>query len=131
MSCLTTPEQQDFSSVTVHNGNDRIGVVTLRGWWNDTLCRETKAVLREVLAARPAGLIIDLTTLHDADARSVPVWTRARLTGADIFPRVTLALCVETESSLARRLRPMSGHGFLPVFARVWQARVALASRAD
>ena len=109
-----------------YSGDARIVVLTVSGIWDEGLGREMAVELRQILAGRPIALIIDLTPLHDIDARSVPVWTRAQYVGMDIRPCVMVALCAGPESPLADQLQRLTGRGVLPVYAKVRQARVAL-----
>jgi hypothetical protein len=115
--------------ITVRSAGDGVIIVlTIRGTWDLALLSETFAVLQVCLAAHPAGLIIDLTALHDDDARSVPAWTSLRYLGADMHPPALVALCVPPEAVLAHRLQQIGTHRFLPVYAKVHQARTALDS---
>lgn len=117
--------------IAVHGGDDgRIVVLSVRGAWDAALRRETFVVLRRCLAARPAGLIIDLTALQDHGATSARIWTRIRLVGAGIRPPVAVALCVRPEAALADRLQlTVRTDRLLPVYARPHQARAALHNR--
>jgi hypothetical protein len=113
--------------ITVRSAGDgAIIVLTVRGTWDLALLSETFTVLQVCVAAHPAGLILDLTTLHDDDARSVPALTRLRYLGADMHPPVLVALCVPPEAVLAHRLQQIGTNRFLPIYATVHQARTAL-----
>jgi anti-sigma regulatory factor (Ser/Thr protein kinase) len=119
-----------LTAITVQTvGDGPIIVMTVCGTWDAPLDREAFAVLRECLALRPAGLIIDLTALHDANADSIPVWMNARRRGADMQPPVPVALCVSPLGNLGDRLQSRGAHRFLPVYAKVRQAHVALHGR--
>src|SRR4029453_7795192 len=73
--------------ITVRSAGDgAIIVLTVRGTWDLALLSETFTVLQVCLAAHPAGLILDLTALHDDDARSVPAWTKPSLPGRGHAP---------------------------------------------
>lgn len=103
-----------------------IVVLTAAGSWDLPMHHQGATVLRECLAARPARLIIDLTTLHDPHAQSLPLWAGARLIGADIRPQVPVALCVDPQADLADLLQRRTTHDVLPVYATVRQAQVAM-----
>jgi len=115
------------AGITVHSAGDgAIIVLTIHGIWDPALRSETFTVLRNCLAAHPAGLIIDLTALHDDDGRSMPAWTNTRSVGADMHPPALVALCVPPESILADRLQHLGTNRFPPVYAKLRQARTAL-----
>jgi hypothetical protein len=117
----------DPALITVRSAGDgAIIVLTIRGTWDLALLSETFTVLRGCLAAQPAGLIIDLTALRDDDARSVLAWTSLRYVGADMHPPALVALCVPPEVVLAHRLQQIGTKRFLPVYAKLHQARTAL-----
>jgi hypothetical protein len=118
------------AAITVRSVADgAIIVLTVRGTWDLALRSETFTVLRGCLAAHPAGLIIDLTALHDPDASSVPAWTGTWKLGANMHPRALVALCVPPEAVLAHRLQQVATNRFLPVYAKLHQARTALDNR--
>jgi hypothetical protein len=130
MSQRVIPNASVPASITVHSAGDgAIIVLTVRGTWDVALRSETFTVLRGCLAAHPAGLIIDLTALHDVDARSEPAWTSTRNLGADMHPPALVALCVSPDAVLADRLQQIGTHRFLPVYAKLHQARTALDYR--
>jgi anti-sigma regulatory factor (Ser/Thr protein kinase) len=106
-----------------------VTVLAVRGTWNRRLWRETSIVLRKCLAQHPAALIVDLTALDDQAATSVPTWLVAQGAAAGMVPPVRMALCISPELVLADRLQRLGARRFLPVFAKVRQARVAVQSR--
>jgi hypothetical protein len=130
MSQRVVPNPSVPAAITVHSAGDgAIIVLTVRGAWDLALRSETFTVLRACLAAHPAGLIIDLTGLHDVDGRSEPAWTSTRNIGADMHPPALVALCVSPDGTLADRLQQIGTHRFLPVYAKLQQARTALDYR--
>jgi anti-sigma regulatory factor (Ser/Thr protein kinase) len=106
-----------------------VAVLAVRGAWDRRLWRETSITLRKCLAQHPAALIVDLTALDDRAATSVPTWLVAQGAAAGMVPPVQMALCVSPGLVLADRLQRLGARRFLPVFAKVRQARVAVQSR--
>ncbi|MET0416245.1 MAG: ATP-binding protein [Actinoplanes sp.] len=116
--------------VTVYRDVDPpVDVVTVRGAWNDQLAQRVLDVLAKCFATHPAALIIELSALDDAPARSLPTWLTAQRRGAKMRPVVPVALCASADNPLALRLQQLGSRRFLPVYARVRQARVAIAGR--
>jgi anti-sigma regulatory factor (Ser/Thr protein kinase) len=101
----------------------------VRGAWNRTVWIEVSIALRKCFAEHPAALIVDLTELDDGDAVSAPTWITAQGVAAGMEPPVRMALAVPPELVLADRLQRLGVRRFLPVFAKVRQARVAVESR--
>ena len=106
-----------------------VALLTIRGAWNTTLSQATIDTLRKRLAEHPEALIVDLSGLDDPTAASAPTWLTARRTAAHMDPPVQLALCVPPELPLADRLQRLGARKYLPIYARVRQARVAIAGR--
>jgi anti-sigma regulatory factor (Ser/Thr protein kinase) len=106
-----------------------VEVVTVRGVWTMSLRQRVCDTLTKCFAAHPAGLIIDLSALDDPLAASLPTWLTAQRQGAGRYPPVPVALCASADNPLAHRLQQVGSRRFLPVFARVRQARVAIADR--
>jgi anti-sigma regulatory factor (Ser/Thr protein kinase) len=106
-----------------------VTVLAVRGTWNRRLWRETSIVLRKCLAQHPAALIVDLTALDDQAATSAPTWLVAQGAAAGMAPPVRMALCISPDLTLADRLQRLGARRFLPVFAKVRQARVAVEGR--
>jgi hypothetical protein len=118
------------AAITVRSvGDGAVLVLTISGTWDVALRVETFTVLQSCLDAHPAALLIDLTALHDGDARSAAAWTGTRTLGADMHPPTLVALCIPPEALLAHRLQHSGGHRFLPVYAKLHQARTALDNR--
>ncbi|WP_127498195.1 ATP-binding protein [Actinoplanes solisilvae] len=104
-------------------------LLTVRGQWDRALWELSSERLSRCLAEHPEALIADLTELDDPAARSAPRWAAARRDAAGMTPPVQLALCIPPELPLADRMQRLGAAGFLPVYARVRQARVAIAGR--
>ena len=107
--------------------DSEITVVSVRGLWDRPLWRQVSLTLRKCLTEHPGALVVDLAGLDDAAGRSMPTWLHARDQGAGMDPPVAVALCVPDGTALARRLQRADVGRFLPVFAEVGQARMALA----
>ncbi|GIE83632.1 ATP-binding protein [Actinoplanes regularis] len=106
-----------------------VSLLTVHGPWDDQLRRETSVSLRRCFAEHPDALIVDLSRLLDPGSESAPTWTSARSVAAALRPPVQLALCVPPELPLAGRMQGLDAGRFLPVYAKVRQARVAVAGR--
>ena len=122
----------DGAPAAVTVGSDfeaEVTVLTVRGRWTSLLWRQAAAASRKCFTEHPSGLIIDLSGLDDTNGRSVPMWLNAQRVGARMEPCVPVALCVPPELGLAHRLQHSGTDRYLPVYAKVRQARVALASR--
>ncbi len=116
--------------ITVYRDVDPpVEVVTVRGAWTPQLGQRVLDTLTRCFAAHPAGMIIELSALDDPAARSLPTWLTAQRHGAGLRPSVPVALCASADNPLAHRLQQLGSRRFLPVFARVRQARVAIADR--
>jgi len=72
---------------------------------------------------------VDLTELDDPATGSALAWVTAQRNAAAMEPPVQIALCVPPDLPLADRLQRLGARRFLPVYAKVRQARVAIASR--
>jgi hypothetical protein len=106
-----------------------VALLTVSGTWDRSLWQDSAQMLRKCLAEHPEALIVDLTDLDDPQARSAPTWMAARNTAAEMEPPVQLALCVPPQLPLADKMQRLGARRFLPVYAKVRQARVAIASR--
>ena len=106
-----------------------VSLLTVRGPWDAQLRLSASASLRRCFTDHPDGLIVDLSGLIDPHSESAPTWTTARRFAADLHPPVHMALCVPPGLPLADRMQGLSAGRFLPVYAKVGQARVALAGR--
>ncbi|MEV6298110.1 ATP-binding protein [Actinoplanes sp. NPDC051861] len=126
-------EQDDTEqSVTIRadDGEDAaVSVLTVRGSWDAQLRLNASATLRRCFTEHPDGLIVDLSGLLDPHSESAPTWMTARHAAAGLEPPVHLALCVPPELPLADRMQGLDAGRFLPIYAKVGQARVALAGR--
>jgi anti-sigma regulatory factor (Ser/Thr protein kinase) len=106
-----------------------VSLLTVRGPWDDELRRSASVSLRRCFTDHPDALIVDLSRLRDPRSESVPTWSTARSVAAALQPPMQLALCVPPELPLADRMQGLGAGRFLPVYARVRQARVAVAGR--
>jgi anti-sigma regulatory factor (Ser/Thr protein kinase) len=105
-----------------------IAVLSVRGSWGTPLWHDASLALRKAYAEHPESLILDLTALDDPLTDSAPTWMAAQGRAAAQDPPIRLALCVSPDHVLAHRLQSLGVRRFLPVYARVQQARIALAS---
>ncbi|MGK5679298.1 ATP-binding protein [Actinoplanes sp. URMC 104] len=104
-------------------------LLSVRGRWDRDLWKSTTERLHKCLTEHPEALIVDLTGLDDPTGASAPTWMTAQQTAAAMMPPVQLALCIPPEQPLADRMQRLGARRYLPVYARVRQARVAIASR--
>jgi anti-sigma regulatory factor (Ser/Thr protein kinase) len=116
--------------ITVERDIDAdVTTLRVRGPWNPRLWSATSGKLRKCFAQHPTGLIVDLSALQDEGAASVATWMTAQRVAAQMTPVVQMAMCVPPSLTLADRLQRLGARKYLPVYASVRQARVALASR--
>jgi anti-sigma regulatory factor (Ser/Thr protein kinase) len=106
-----------------------IMTLSIRGNWNPRLWSATSVGLRKCFAEHPRGLIVDLTDLTDDAAVSVATWMTAQRVAAQMTPPVQMAMCVPPALTVADRLQRLGARKYLPVYATVRQARVAMESR--
>ncbi|GAA0542742.1 hypothetical protein GCM10010172_25260 [Paractinoplanes ferrugineus] len=106
-----------------------VALLSVRGAWDRTLRERATTTLNECLAGHPEAMILDLSGLDDARCESATTWLAARSSAAALRPSVQLALCIPADLPLADRMQRSAGQGHLPVYAKVRQARVAIASR--
>jgi anti-sigma regulatory factor (Ser/Thr protein kinase) len=117
-------------SVSVETDIDAaVTLMTLRGRWDRPLWSAATTALHACLAEHPEALIVDLTELDDPATGSALAWVTAQRNAAAMEPPVQIALCVPPELPLADRLQRLGTRRFLPVYAKVRQARVAIAGR--
>jgi anti-sigma regulatory factor (Ser/Thr protein kinase) len=106
-----------------------VSLLTVQGAWDDRLCYTASASLRRCFTEHPDALIVDLSGLLDPRSESAPIWVTAQHAAAALEPPMPLALCVPPDLPLADRMQGLGAGRFLPVYAKVRQARVALAGR--
>ncbi|MET0418146.1 MAG: ATP-binding protein [Actinoplanes sp.] len=106
-----------------------VAQVTVRGRWDRPLWGAATSAVQKCLTEHPEALIVDLTDLDDPDAHSAPTWVRTRRNAVSMEPPVQVALCVPPHLPLADRMQRLGARRFLPVYAKVRQARVAIAGR--
>lgn len=106
-----------------------VTVMTVRGTWDAMLCRTTTAAVQDCLTAHPEALIIELSGLDDPRTESAPTWVAAQRAAAELDPPLQLALCVPPDLPLADRMQHLGARRYLPIYAKVRQARVAIAGR--
>jgi hypothetical protein len=106
-----------------------VALMTVRGPWGRPLRETAVAATRRCLAEHPEALIVDLSGLHDPGAKSATTWVSAQHTAAAMEPAVYLALCIPPALPLADRMQRLGAGRYLPVYAKVRQARVAIAGR--
>jgi anti-sigma regulatory factor (Ser/Thr protein kinase) len=106
-----------------------VALMAVRGTWNRKLWQDASSALRKCLAEHPEALIVDLSELDDPAGLSLPTWLDARHTAALKDPPVQLALCIPPDLPLADRVQRLGSGQWLPVYAKVRQARVAVAGR--
>ncbi|MFF5295768.1 ATP-binding protein [Paractinoplanes globisporus] len=106
-----------------------VALMTICGHWDRRLREDVTAKLQKCLAEHPEALIVDLSGLHDPYSTSAPTWVAAQRSAATREPPVQLALCIPPRLPLADRMQRLGSPRFLPVYAKVRQARVAVAGR--
>jgi hypothetical protein len=117
---------------TVHIESDvdaSVALMSVRGDWERPVWHATKTALKNCLAEHPEALILDLSGLDDPGGASVPLWAGAQRSAVLKDPPVQLALCIPPQLPLADRMQCLAAGLYLPVYAKVRQARVAIASR--
>ncbi|WP_230858632.1 ATP-binding protein [Actinoplanes aureus] len=123
-------EAEQSVTVSVDADDDAaISVITVRGRWDARLRTSASVTLRRCFTEHPDALIVDLTGLLDPHSESAAVWATAQHVAAGLEPPVHLALCVPPDLPLADRMQALGAGRFLPVYAKVRQARVALVGR--
>ncbi len=106
-----------------------VALMTVRGPWGQRLRDTAVAATRRCLAEHPEALIVDLSGLDDPGAESATTWVSAQHAAAAMVPAVYLALCIPPDLPLADRMQRLGAGRYLPVYAKVRQARVAIAGR--
>jgi hypothetical protein len=106
-----------------------VALMTVRGSWDPPLWKSATIAVQKCLAEHPEALIIDLSGLDDPKSASAPTWLTAQRSAAHLDPPMQVALCVPPHLPLADKMQRLGSRRFLPVYAKVRQARVAIASR--
>jgi anti-sigma regulatory factor (Ser/Thr protein kinase) len=106
-----------------------VALMTVRGVWDEPLKQLAAATLHRCLSQHPEALIIDLSALSDPSCRSATTWTAVQQSAGALEPIVELAMCIPPSLPLADRMQRLGCRGKLPVYAKVRQARVAIAGR--
>jgi histidine kinase-like protein len=106
-----------------------VALMSVRGTWDQPLRQVASTTLNDCLSAHPEALIVDLSDLDDHDCGSATTWAAAQRSAAALQPLVQLALCIPPDLRLADRMQHLRARGHLPVYARLRQARVAIAAR--
>lgn len=117
---------------TVHIESDvdaSVALMSVRGGWDQPVWLAASAALKNCLAEHPEALILDLSGLDDPRGASAPLWADAQRTALLKDPPVQLALCIPPQLPLADRMQCLPAGPYLPIYAKVRQARVAIASR--
>jgi len=103
--------------------------MTVLGAWGAALDRDVSRALAQCLGDHPEALIVDLSCLADPRTESVATWIGAQGAAARLEPPLQFALCVPPGLPIAGRLLRLCSRQHLPLYARVRQARVAIAGR--
>ncbi|HEX5202740.1 MAG TPA: ATP-binding protein [Actinoplanes sp.] len=106
-----------------------VALMTVRGVWDRPLCQAVTMKLQKCLAEHPEALIVDLSGLDDPYSMSAPTWISAQRVAREREPAVVLAMCIPPALPLADRMQRLGARLVLPVYAKVRQARVAIAGR--
>ncbi len=106
-----------------------VTLMTVLGGWAQVLAGSVARALHLCLDGHPEALIVDLSGLSDPRTESASTWIGAQRAAATLDPPLQLALCVPPDLPLAGHLQRLSSREHLPVYARVRQARVAIAGR--
>jgi len=106
-----------------------VTVMTVSGAWDESLRWTATTALHDCLSGHPEALIIDLSGLDDPRTESTPTWVAAQRAAAELEPPLQLALCVPPDLPLADQMQRLGARRYLPVYAKVRQARVAIAAR--
>jgi hypothetical protein len=126
---LHTGTERGVTNSVAGDEDAAVSLVTVRGPWDAQLCSSAATTLRRCFTEHPDGLIVDLTGLLDPHSESASTWMTAQHVAAGLEPPVHLAICVPPDLPLADRMQGLGAGRYLPVYAKVRQARVALAGR--
>jgi hypothetical protein len=117
---------------TVHVEGDldaAVALMTVCGAWSPPLRDSVAVAVHKCLAEHPEALIVDLSALADPRSDSATTWVSVQRAAAAEEPSVQVALCIPPELPLADRMQRLGSRHHLPVYAKVRQARVAIAGR--
>ena len=106
-----------------------VTVMTVCGSWDSHLWTVSSTAVRRCLTDHPEAVIIDLSALDDPQTYSAPTWAAAQRAAAGLEPPIHLALCVPPHLPLADQMQRLCRGPYLPIYAKVRQARVAIAAR--
>ncbi len=125
----TVDHQDDAGLSVVSDVDTAVTEITIHGRWTRPLCLDVYQTLRGCLAEHPAAIIIDLHGLRDLDAASATMWLAASRAANNLRPPPHLALSVPPTRQLASHLRRLGAIRFLPIYATLHQARLAVTDR--
>jgi anti-sigma regulatory factor (Ser/Thr protein kinase) len=123
------PPSEDHSVLIEGDVDAAVALMTVRGHWDRPLGQAVTTTMHKCLAEHPEALIVDLSELRDPSSASAPTWVAARQAAHEREPAVVLALCIPPSLPLADRMQRLVTQRALPVYAKVRQARVAIAGR--
>ncbi|MFI5889426.1 ATP-binding protein [Actinoplanes sp. NPDC051513] len=123
------PPSEDQRVLVEGDVDAAVALMTVRGHWDRALRQAVTTKLHKCLAEHPEALIVDLSELQDPSSASAPTWVAARQAAREREPAVVLALCIPPSLPLADRMQHLVTQRLLPVYAKVRQARVAIAGR--
>ena len=103
--------------------------VTVHGRWSPALRIEAWTAVTKCFAEHPLAVLVDLQDLGDPLASSAPAWWSMGMTGARMVPPVSVVVCLPPATALAARLNRLGAKRYLPVFATLPEARIAVAGR--
>lgn len=127
---LSTGDQRaDIRLSVVGDVDSTVIEIEVHGQWSARLCVAVNHALQNCLAEQPAAIIVDLHGLGDLDAASTIVWLAASRAASTLRPPVQLVLSVPPTRQLASHLRRQGAIRFLPIYATMKRARLAVAGR--
>ncbi len=119
----------DGSLSVVSDVDTAVIEIELHGRWSRRFCLEVYQALRSSLAEHPSAVIIDLQGLSDLDAASTTMWLATSRAANTLRPPAQIVLSMPPTRRLASHLRRLGAVRFLPIYATMKQARIAVASR--
>jgi hypothetical protein len=125
----TVDDQADGGLAVVSDADTAVIEIEVRGRWSRGLYLDVYHALCDCMAEHPCGIIIDLQRLRDLDAASTTMWLAAGRAANTLRPPAHLVLSVPPTRQLASHLRRTGATRFVPIYATVEQARVAVAGR--